>query len=75
MYVKVRVTPGARKETLVKEAKDTFTMSVKQPAERNLANERIRELIAAHYGVAKGKVRLVTGHRSGSKVLDVALEE
>ena len=71
MYVKVKVVPKAKKETVKKIGESTYEMSVKEPAERNLANGRIRELLAREYGVVVGKVRMVTGHHSGSKIFDV----
>ncbi|MFA6077703.1 MAG: DUF167 domain-containing protein [Candidatus Paceibacterota bacterium] len=71
MYCKVKVIPGAKKESFVKKSEDHFNASVREPAERNLANNRVLELVAYHFEVAKGKVRLVSGHRSPSKIFRV----
>lgn len=71
MYVKVRVYPGNKKEILTKVGEHRFEARVKEPAERNLANNRVRELIASEYGVTDKQVRIVTGHHSPVKVLDV----
>jgi hypothetical protein len=49
MYVKVRVRTGAKKESVEQLKGDRFAVSVKEPAERNQANERVVELIAAHF--------------------------
>lgn len=73
MYVKVKVVPKAKKETVKKVNDTTFEMSVKEPAERNLANQRIREILAREYGVVIGQVRMVTGHHSGSKIFNVEI--
>jgi uncharacterized protein YggU (UPF0235/DUF167 family) len=74
MYIKVRVTPDAGKETFSKDSLDHFTISVKEPAERNYANRRVIELIAAHFNVPLGKVRMVSGHHSHGKILRVDVE-
>jgi uncharacterized protein YggU (UPF0235/DUF167 family) len=74
MYVKVNVTPGARREYFVERSETIFDAAVKEPAERNMANRRVAELVASYFGVAAGKVRLITGHHSHSKVFDVAIE-
>lgn len=74
MYIKVRVIPKAKREQVKKIDKETFEITVKEPAERNLANNRIKELIAEFYGVETKSVRLITGHRSGSKILDVNVD-
>ena len=71
MFVRVHVVPGAKKENVTKESDTVFQIMVKEPAERNLANGRVRELLAEVFGVAVGKVRIVTGHRSPTKMFDV----
>jgi uncharacterized protein YggU (UPF0235/DUF167 family) len=71
MHVRVVITPGAKRE-LVSKVKDTeFHISVREPAERNMANHRVRELVAEEFGVSVTKVRLLTGHRSRAKIVDV----
>ena len=74
MYVKVRVVPKTKKETVKKIDDQTFEMTVKEPAERNLANNRIKELLACQYGIGVNQVRMVSGHHSGSKIFDVKIE-
>lgn len=74
MYVKVRVLAGAKKEALVEEKPDHFRVSVKEPAKQNLANRRVVELVAAHFAVAAGAVRIISGHHSPSKLLSVENE-
>ena len=70
MYVKAHVYPGMKREECVREG-DVFHISVKEPAQRNLANTRVRELIARELHVRPTNVRLVSGHRSSSKVFAV----
>jgi uncharacterized protein YggU (UPF0235/DUF167 family) len=74
MYVKVNVTPGARREYLVQKTETVFDAAVKQPAERNMANTRVRELLALHFHIPQASVRLITGHHSHSKMFDVDVE-
>lgn len=71
MYIKAKVVAGSKAESLVKESDERFIVHVKEPAKRNLANTRIRELIAMHYKVSVGKVRIINGHHSPSKLLVV----
>lgn len=46
MYIKVKVTAGAKKESYAKLGEDSFRIRVKEPAVRNLANERVLAIIA-----------------------------
>jgi uncharacterized protein YggU (UPF0235/DUF167 family) len=72
MYVKVTVTPGARKEE-VEEKDGTLVLSVREPASGNRANMRVRELVALRYEVPVGKVRILTGHHSRVKMLSIGV--
>lgn len=60
-----------RKERVTKLGLHAYEMVVRAPAERNLANERVRELLAQEYNVALRCIRIVTGHRSPSKVFTI----
>ena len=75
MYVKVKVVPSSKKESFEKQSEDTFSVHVKEPAERNLANKRVVLLVSEHFGASRGKVRIVSGHRSRSKILSVDMEQ
>jgi uncharacterized protein YggU (UPF0235/DUF167 family) len=72
MFIKVRTTPKAKKEKIEKVADDYYRMSVKEPAERNLANNRVRRLLATELKVPINQVRQISGHRSKSKVFSIA---
>lgn len=74
MYIKVHATPGARKESVTKRADTVFYIAVKEPAIQNLANARIRALLAENLGVLVTQVRMLTGHQSRSKMYSVDRE-
>lgn len=72
MYIKIHVYPGMKKERVTKTAENQYEFVLKEPAERNLANRRTRELVAELYSLPLPKVRQVTGHRSPSKVFELS---
>ena len=74
MYIKVNVIAGAKKEIFKVKSKDHFDISVKEKAERNMANSRVIELVAEHFKLPKNKVRIINGHHHPSKLLVVDLE-
>lgn len=71
MYIRVRVQPGAKKEAFEQVSDTEFRVAVREKAERNMANGRVRELLARNYGLEERKVRLVSGHRSPHKIFNV----
>ncbi len=74
MYIKVRVKADAKHELVTKKARDHFEIFVKEKAERNMANRRVCELIAREYVIPIGKVKIISGHHSPSKILSVDVE-
>lgn len=71
MYIRVRVAAGAKKEVVVRSAEDSFLVSVKEPAEGNLANRRVLELVAMHFGVEPKQIRIISGHHAPGKILSI----
>lgn len=69
MYIHVKVSAGASKENFQKISEDHFEVSVKEKAERNIANTRVLKIIASHFKVPVSKVRIVNGHHHPSKLL------
>ena len=70
MYIKVRVKPEAKRDTITKLG-GTFHVEVKDKAIRNLANNKARELVAGHFGVEPKTIRIISGHRSPSKIFSI----
>ena len=71
IYIKVRVKTGQKKEIVTETSKTSFSISVKEKAERNFANARVIKIIAERLGVPVKKIRIVSGHHSPSKLLSV----
>ena len=71
MYVKVRVTANAKKESVSALSDTHVNVSVKEPAKQHLANRRVVALIALHFHTPLHKVRIISGHHSPSKILSV----
>lgn len=71
MYIRVKVTPDAKKESITCISDTEFQISVREPARRNLANKRIIELLAENLKIHQSAVRLLTGHRSSTKMFSI----
>jgi uncharacterized protein YggU (UPF0235/DUF167 family) len=72
MYIRVKVFPDAKKEVLKETGGLRYEVRVRVPAERNLANTRVREVFAGHFGLPVGLVRIVSGHTSPNKILSIS---
>ena len=69
IYIHVKVNAGVKKESWKKKSEDHFEVSVKEKAERNMANIRVLELVAEHFSVPLNRVRIINGHQHPSKLL------
>lgn len=71
MYIKVKVTANANKEKIEKRKEDYYFISVKQKAERNMANDKVCEIIAKKLNVPEASVRIINGHQHRSKIISI----
>ena len=70
--LRVRVVPGAKKPGLAGRYGTAWKVRVSAPAERGAANDAVLELLAAALGVRLRDVRLVSGHASRDKIVELA---
>lgn len=71
MYIKAVVTAGAKKESIFQKSTDQFLISVKEKAEKNMANKKVIELLSLYFKIPKGKIRIINGHHHPHKLLVV----
>lgn len=73
MFIKVKVQAGAKKEKIQKKGSDSYIISIREKAERNMANQRIIQIISLLFNVSTKQVRIINGHQSPSKIISVNL--
>jgi uncharacterized protein YggU (UPF0235/DUF167 family) len=71
MEYRVKVTVGTKKECVHVGPDGRLRVSVSAPREAGKANERLRELLAEHFGVAFHAITIRRGHTSGTKTIFV----
>ena len=73
MYIKVRVTAGAKREQVRKVSDDSYDMSLREKAEGGAANSRMGSILMGAFMVdgKKPRVRIVSGHHSPHKIVSV----
>jgi uncharacterized protein (TIGR00251 family) len=69
MYLHLKVKTEAKRDEVNKLSDDHYEISVREPAERNLANKRIIELLSELF--PNRQVRIINGHHSPSKLVSV----
>jgi len=73
MYIKVKVIPKSKADEIERLGQDSFKVKVKALAKNNEANKAVIALVADFFHLPEGKIRLISGHHSPSKILDVML--
>ncbi len=71
MIVRVRVNANASRETQITISDNKMQISVREPAEDNRANDRVRSMLAIHFRVPERNVRLLRGLRHPSKSYEI----
>jgi len=68
--IQVKVKPNSKVEEVSQEG-DSFVVKVKAPPKEGRANRAVIRLLAEHFEVPQGQVRILSGFRSKNKVAEV----
>lgn len=69
MLIKIKVKADSKTEKVEKKSDDLYFVSVKEKAERNMANRRVLQIMRELF---PGKrVNLVKGHQSPAKIVEI----
>jgi hypothetical protein len=71
MRITVRVTPGATRPGVEKNASDVYAVRVSARAKEGEANEAVVRSIAKHFKVAPSSVKIVRGLKGRNKILEI----
>jgi uncharacterized protein (TIGR00251 family) len=69
--LKVKVVPGARRTEIAGRYDDGLKVRVAAPPEDGKANRALVEVLARELGVKDGAVRIVRGHSSAQKLVEI----
>jgi hypothetical protein len=68
--IQVKVRPGSKTEEVSQDG-DSLVVKVKEPPREGRANQAVIKLLAAHFGVPQSQVKIISGFKSRSKVIEV----
>ena len=76
MLIFIKVIPNASKSVITDDViefsgKAYTKVYVASPPDDGKANEELRKLLASHFGVARSKVRILSGEKSRYKKIEV----
>lgn len=71
MIIQVRITPNAKKSEITELGNNGYKIKVDAPAIGGKANVRLIEILSDYFNVPKSSIRMVKGHRSREKVLEI----
>jgi len=71
MIIRVRVQPRAKRNSFAGRMEEEWKLQVTAPALEGKANQACIEFLARGLGIARSRVRLVSGEKSRHKVFDL----
>lgn len=69
--IRIRATPNAKRESVEEISSQILQISVREPAKDNLANQRILEITGEFYEIPINKLRMISGHHSPTKKIQI----
>ena len=70
MILSVRVVPKASRN-LVKKENQKLKIYLTRPAQDGLANKALIELLSDYLGVKKHEIKIIKGHKSRDKLVEI----
>lgn len=71
LKIAVSVKPNAKKAEVIKLSASEYRIAVRAPAQDGQANQAVIELFADYLGVTKSAVKIIRGHSSRHKLLEI----
>lgn len=71
MYIKVRVFPKSKKEEFKEVGENRFEIKIKEKAERNLANNKVLEILANYFKIRVEDIKIINGHHHPIKLIKI----
>ncbi len=71
MLIHVKVYADSKEDVVIQKTDTSYDVHVRELAEQNRANSRMLDLIAQQFIVPRTRIKIVTGHHSPSKILEI----
>ena len=71
MKISVQVKPNARKDEVVVREDGVYVVKVSVPPIEGRANERLIEVLAAHFKKPKRSIEILIGARGKNKIVEI----
>jgi uncharacterized protein len=71
MLIKVKVYPDSKKEEIIKIAKDSFEIKVKEKPIKGMANRAVMTVLSSYFNIPLAKIRLIKGFKERNKIFEI----
>lgn len=71
MLVHVKIEPKSKEDSISEKNKTSYIVKVREEAKENKANNKMLILLARYLKIEKDKLRIITGHHSPSKIIEI----
>ncbi len=71
MRITVRISPGAKSETVEKLPDGVFQVRVRAPAKEGRANEALVIALSDYFNIPKSRISIASGLGSKNKIVDI----
>lgn len=71
MILSVKVFPNSKKNEVKETGENSLAARLNAPPEKGKANAKLIEALAEHFGVPKSSVKILRGHKTRNKTVEI----
>ena len=71
MLIHIKIEPESKEDSVTEKNKTSYIVKVREEAKENKANNKMLVLLARHFKIERNKLRIITGHHSPSKIIEI----
>ncbi len=69
--IRVKAFPESKKSFIEEIDHQVLRVFIREPAQNNQANKAVLNAIAEYYSIPENKLRIISGHRSLNKIIQI----
>jgi hypothetical protein len=75
MLLSIKVIPNSKKAEVKNPGENNYVVKLNAPAEKGKANLRLIEVLSEYFGVPKSLIRIIKGHKTRNKIVEIASDK
>ena len=71
MYIRAKIFPNSPRESVEKTDEHVYRIFIREPAQQNMANARVKQILARLYDTSPDALHMIKGHHGNNKLFSI----